>query len=255
MSSFPPDAARTADMTTRPLLIAATLAATLWLAACDREPESTAPPASPAADASATAQSAAEKLSEDQRLAAFFEEVFERNVAQSPEFQARLGRKTADYGKWDDYSEAWAVQEHEQVQADLARLRSEFDFASLGPDAQLSYRIFEYNQQRALEMFPWRHHRYAVSQMNNHAGDLPTFLQNIHRVDTREDAEAYVSRLAGVDTVMQQVVEQLRLGEAAGVIPPRMVYPRVLPAAENMLKGAPFEEAADDGVVLADFRA
>jgi uncharacterized protein (DUF885 family) len=147
------------------------------------------------------------------------------------------------------------VQEHEQAQADLARLRSEFDFARLGPDAQLSYRIFEYNQERALEMFPWRHHRYAVSQMNNIAGDLPTFLQNIHRIDTREDAEAYVSRLAGVETVMQQVVEQLRLGEAAGVVPPRMVYPRVRPAAENMLKGAPFEEAADDGVVLADFRA
>jgi uncharacterized protein (DUF885 family) len=255
MSSFPPDAARTADMTTRPLLIAATLAATLWLAACDREPESTAPPAGPAADASATAQSAAEKLSEDQRLAAFFEEVFERNVAQSPEFQARLGRKTADYGKWDDYSEAWAVQEHEQVQADLARLRSEFDFARLSPDSQLSYRIFEYNQERALRMFRWRHHHYAVSQMNNVAGDLPTFLQNIHRIDTREDAEAYISRLAGVETVMQQKMEQLRLGEAVGVIPPRMVYPRVLPAAENLLQGAPFEETAEDGVVLADFRA
>jgi len=241
-------------MITRPLLKVAACTLALCLAACDREPTSTAPPDGPTADASRVAQSAAEMQNEDQRLAAFFEEIFERNVAQSPEFQARLGRKTADYGKWDDYSEAWAVREHEQVQDDLARLRGEFDFASLGPDAQLSYRIFEYNQERALELFPWRHHFYAVSQMNNVAGDLPTFLQNIHRVDTRDDAEAYISRLAGVETVMQQIVEQLRLGEAAGVIPPMMVYPRVLPAAENMLQGAPFEETADDGVVLADFR-
>ena len=192
---------------------------------------------------------------EDQRLANFLNELFERDVAQSPEFQARLGRKTADYGNWDDYSEAWAVHENEQVKADLARLRSEFDFTSLGPQSQLSYRIFEYNQERSLRMFPWRHHHYAVSQMDNIASDLPTFLQNIHRIDSRQDAEDYISRLAEVETVMQQVVEQLRLGEQLGVIPPRMVYPRVLPSARKMLEGAPFEEVAEDGIVLTDFRA
>ena len=45
---------------------------------------------------------------EDQRLAAFFEELFERDVSESPEFQARLGRKTEDYGQWNDYSEAFS---------------------------------------------------------------------------------------------------------------------------------------------------
>jgi len=241
-------------MIQKTLMNAALITALLWLAACDRSPDSAAASAGPAENAAAGGEEVSEDLTQDQRLAAFFEEIFERNVADSPELQARLGRKTADYGKWDDYSDERALQEHEQAKADLARLRSEFEFAALSPGSQLSYRIFEYNQERALRMFPWRHHHYAVSQMNNIAGDLPTFLQNIHRVDSREDAEAYISRVAGVHGVMQQIVEQLRLGEVMGVIPPRMVYPRVLPAAGNMLEGAPFEEAADDGVVLADFR-
>jgi uncharacterized protein (DUF885 family) len=109
-------------------------------------------------------------------------------------------------------------------------------------------------QQRALSNFKWRFHNYAISQMDDVASSLPVFLQNVHKIETRADAEAYISRLQGVDTVMREVVNQLRAGEAIGVIPPMMVYPRVLPGALDMLKGAPFEEAAADGILLADFR-
>jgi len=209
----------------------------------------------PEKTASAPAPVAPENTDEDQRLAAFFEEVFDRNVSQSPEFQAILGIRTGDYGRWNDYSDDFAQMQNGQAVADLERLHSEFDFDALSEDSKLSYRIFEYRQQRSLDNFKWRFHNYAISQMDDISSDLPTFLKNVHRVDSREDAEAYIARLKGVETVMQQVVEQLRQGEAIGVVPPMMVYPRVLPGAENMLKGAPFEETADDGVLLADFRA
>ncbi len=236
------------------ILIALTFAG-LFLAACDvsekpsptvSEHESSTPPPEAASPPVAD--------SEDQRLAAFFAEIFERNVSQSPQFQAQLGRKTEDYGQWDDASEAWAVAQNEQAREDLARLRAEFDPAALSETSKLSYRMFEYELERDLAAFPWRHHRYAVTQMNNIASRIPTFLQNLHKVDNREDAEAYVERLQGVETLMEQTVARLRTGEAIGVIPPKMVYPRALPAAVNMLTGAPFEEVADDGVLLADFR-
>ena len=191
---------------------------------------------------------------EDQRLAAFFDELFERDVSQSPIFQAYLGRKTEDYGRWDDFSDEHAQRQNQQTAADLKRLHAEFDYAALSEPAKMSYRIFEYNQQRDLQNFEWRFHNYAISQMDDVSSDLPTFLQNIHKIETLQDAEDYISRLNGIQTVMQQVVEQLRQGESIGVIPPMMVYSRVLPAAQNMLKGAPFEEAAEDGILLTDFR-
>ncbi len=191
---------------------------------------------------------------EDQRLAAFFDEIFERDVSQSPEFQAYLGRKTEDYGRWDDYSDEYAQTQNQQTAADLERLHGEFDYAALSDTSKMSYRIFEYDQQRSLRNFKWRHHNYAISQMDDISSNLPTFLQNIHKIETSQDAENYISRLAGIKTVLQQIVEQLRQGESIGVIPPMMVYPKVMPAAQNMLKGAPFEEAAEDGILLADFR-
>jgi uncharacterized protein (DUF885 family) len=191
---------------------------------------------------------------EDQRIAKFFDEVFERDVSQSPELQAYLGRKTEDYGSWDDYSEENAVFRNKQAIADLARLRTEFDFDALSEASQLSYRIFEYNQEQDLRNFKWRFHNYAISPMNDIASDLPTFLQNIHKISSAKDAEDYISRLEGIETVMQHIVTRLRQAESIGVVPPMMVYPKVLPSAQNMLKGAPFEETAEDGILLADFR-
>lgn len=223
------------------------LSLTLLLYACDRNSET------PAAGI-ALPGTAANAVDENQRLAAFFDEIFERNLSQSPEFQAYLGRKTEDYGRWNDRSDEYAEFENQQSAADLKRLHEEFDYAALNETSKISYRIFEYNQQRSLSNFKWRHHGYAISQMNDISSDIPTFLQNIHKIDSQKDAEDYISRLAGVETVMQQLVEQLRQGEANGVIPPMMVYPKVLPSAFNILKGAPFEEATEDGILLADFR-
>jgi len=228
------------------------LVTALILSACEGSTESSSAQ-TPATDTQAVASTTQEL--EDQRLAAFFEELFERDINQSPEFQAYLGRKTEDYGRWNDYSEAFAQMENQQNIDDLRRLQQAFDYELLSENSKMSYRIFEYNLQRYLRNFKWRHHDYAISQMNDIASDLPTFLQNIHTIETRKDAEDYISRIAGIQTVMQEMVKQMRQGEAIGVIPPKMVYTKVLPAALNVLKGAPFEESAEDGVLLADFRA
>ena len=226
----------------------------LFLAACEPATETPKPQVTQAATTASPDQEERHLL-EDRRLAEFFDQIFERDVSQSPEFQSYLGRKTEDYGRWDDYTDAFAIARNLRAEEDLERLHAGFDYAALSEASKMSYRIFEYNQQRDLRNFEWRHHVYAVSQMDDISSNLPTFLQNIHKIDTPEDAEDYISRLAGVQTVMQQVVEQLRLGEAIGVIPPMMVYPKVLPGAQNMLLGAPFEETAEDGVLLADFRS
>jgi uncharacterized protein (DUF885 family) len=229
------------------LKIIITLGLVMVLGACERNSE--------APETTSTQQvGRSDSQQQDQRLASFFAEIFERDVSQSPEFQARLGRKTEDYGRWDDYSEQQAVFENQQATSDLLRLRTEFDHETLSEPSKLSYRIFEYNQQRKLRNFEWRHHNYAISQMDDIASELPTFLQNLHKIDTAKDAEDYISRLTATETVLRQFIARLRKGESIGVIPPQMVYPKVLPAAENMLKGAPFEEAAEDGILLADFR-
>jgi uncharacterized protein (DUF885 family) len=222
--------------------------------ACENESTTSGQTAHSQTNAATIQESEISNLNQDQQLAAFLEEVFERGVSESPEFQSYLGREDADNAHWDDYSEEFAIKQNEQTRADLNRLLNEFEFDELSESSQISYQIFEYNQKRDLRNFEWRKHGYAVTQMNNIAGQIPTFLQNINKISSKQDAEDYISRISGAQVVLQAYVRELREGEAIGVIPPKMVYPKVLFAAENMLKGAPFEESADDGVLLADFR-
>ena len=80
--------------------------------------------------------------SEDQRLVAFFEEIFQRNLKDSPIFQAQLGMKGPDYGKWGDFSDAEAIRRNGLVQEDLRRLRAEFAPTRLSEQARISYRLF-----------------------------------------------------------------------------------------------------------------
>lgn len=191
---------------------------------------------------------------EDERLAAFFEEIFQRNLQESPLFQTQIGLKTADYGKWDDFSDAEAIRQNERTKSDLARLHDEFDYDSLSEQSKVSYRIFEFLQERALKGFKWRFHNYGFSTMNNPVSQIVTFMQNAHQVETVADAEAYISRIIGLARVSEQVVENLGLSEQRGVVPTSFSFDPVLADTRALLKGAPFDDSTEDSALYADFR-
>lgn len=208
----------------------------------------------PAFAEEAAAAKPAAAQTEDERLAAFFEEIFQRNLQRSPIFQAQLGMKGEAYGKWDDFSDAEAIRQNEETKKDLERLHAEFDVSKLSEQSQISYRIFEYLQERALRNFPWRFHGYAFSTQNSPMSFPATFLQNIHRVDDVSDAEAYVSRIEGLEKAADQFIEGIDLAAAKGVVPTSFSFDPVLKDSRDLLNGAPFKEGADTPI-FADFKA
>ncbi|PQA85344.1 DUF885 domain-containing protein [Hyphococcus luteus] len=200
------------------------------------------------ADAAEAAQT------EDERLAAFFEDIFQRNLAESPILQAQIGMKTERYGEWDDFSDAEAIRQNEDVKNDLARLRADFDYDALSEKMKVSYRIFEFLQERALADFPYRFHGYAFSTMNNPATFPATFLQNVHSVDDVSDAEAYISRLEKLDPAIDQLIEGIDMAVERGVVPTSFSFDPVLKDSANMIKGAPFDDSGEDNAIYADFK-
>ncbi len=191
---------------------------------------------------------------EDERLSAFFEEIFQRNLANSPIFQAQLGMKTERYGEWDDFSDAEAIRQNEETKDDLARLRTEFDYDKLSEQSKVSYRIFEFLQERAVEGFDYRFHGYAFSTMNNPSTFPATFLQNIHSVANVSDAEAYISRISKLDTAMDQLIEGIDMAAERGIVPTSFSFDPVLEDSSNMTKGAPFDDSGEDNAIYADFK-
>lgn len=199
-------------------------------------------------------QEAATEQTEDQQLAAFFEEIFQRNLKNSPTFQAQLGMKGPDYGKWDDFSDAEAQRQNAETVEDLKKLHADFDVSKLSEQSRVSYKIFEYLQERSIRNFPWRFHGYAFSTQSNPVTFPATFLQNIHRVDDVSDAESYVSRIKGLEVAFAQFSEGVDIAASKGIVPTSFSFDPVIEDARNVIKGAPFDDSAEDSAIFADFK-
>ncbi len=237
------------------LLFLSTILGATALTACGQSDNASAPPpAETVANAPDMEAPDQPEVSEDERLEAFFDDVFEREVALSPIFEAQLGRKTDNYSQWDDASDAAAIAENERRAADLAQLDSEFDYTALSPASQVSYDIFVYDTEQSMRNFEFRNNQYVAHHTDSYALYLPVALQNLHGVDTLADAQAYISRLQGAENVLTQLTERLRAQTASGILPPEFVYSKILTDLTNLVSGAPFDDGAPNAV-YADFTA
>lgn len=191
-------------------------------------------------------------FSESKRANEFFDKNFDDFVARHPQFASQLGIKTG-YDKWEDLSDASNAEDLAFSVQNLARLKRDFDFDALDPQTQLSWKLFENDVQQNAEGFRFRFHNYPVNQMFGWHSQTPTFLINIHRVDSVPDAEAYIARLNGIAKQADQVIANLELRAGKGIMPPKFVFPLVLDACKNVIKGKPFEKSETDSTLLADF--
>ncbi|MBB6426962.1 DUF885 family protein [Sphingopyxis sp. JAI128] len=190
---------------------------------------------------------------ESARLDAFFESVFQRDLARDPAAQSALGVMAGTAGWWPDVSQARADENVALVRRDLAELRR-FDRAALPAEAQISYDLFAYDGEEAIERHRWRGNHYPVCQMRGPQRDVPQTLINNHPVASVADAERYIARLHAVRPYLAAVVTELLRQEAQGVVPPPFSVPLVVGNCEKLIAGAPFQPGLPDSPILADFR-
>jgi uncharacterized protein (DUF885 family) len=190
---------------------------------------------------------------ETKKANTFFEKSFEEGLSRSPMFQSYLGIKT-DYDKWDNISDDQAKKEIEIAKAELQYLKDSINPEMLDHQASISYELFKGDTENKISDFKWRFHNYPVNQMHGMHSEIPAFLINIHQVSDSSDASAYIARLNGVSTLIDQLISGLKTREEMGIIPPKFVFPRVLEDCRNLIKGAPFEKG-EDGTLLKDFKS
>lgn len=189
---------------------------------------------------------------DDARLMAFLDAAFMAQASLSPETLTRMGSKQA-YDRLDDYTEAAAERALALAERQVAEMRAGFADADLSASARLSYRLFERQAEQQRGLARWRRHRFAVSTNGSPMGQIPVLLINAHRVDTVEDARAYVARLVEVERVMEEVAAEMAENAAAGVVAPAFVFVPVAADGRAVMAGAPFADGGDTPV-WADFK-
>lgn len=229
----------------RLLLSTAIIAA---LSACGNNESSTEP--SLQNENSATS-AIADTVITDENFVATLDEMFMTFVNRSPEFQSYLGIKD-NQDKWDDISDESEAEDHALNQELLARLK-QIDINSLNADNQLTLRMVIAQTERSIEGYQWRHHTYLATQMRGRHASVPSTLINVHRITDVADAEAYISRLKGIQPLFAQLEERLTHQQSLGIMPPKFAFEMVISDSRNIITGAPFDNG-EDSTLFEDFK-
>ena len=212
--------------------ILVTLTAVFLLAACNPEEEKPTDPMT------------------SEAVVSLLDELFMEELKESPEYMTYLGMRER-YDEWDDRSDAARDKQLEMTKRHLTIVKA-IDQSNLNDAAKLNIAMFIEQSEQQIEADKWRYHSYPINQMRGVHSMIPSFLINQHLIADSAEAQAYIGRIAHSTGVIDQLLEQLKVREEKGIVPPKFVFPLVLKAIDNIISGAPFSEG-DDSTILADF--
>lgn len=217
------------------------------------EPASVSVPSIPVQE-SIEPSNSPEQQNQDVRLNAYFEEIFNREVNKSPEFQTQLGLKTDRQGEWDDTSDAYAELQLQESKDDLAYLEENFDYEQLSDDVKVSYDLFKYGLDASIRGAEFNRHSYVVDQFRGQFTSPLSLLQNAHTITNLQDAQDYITRVNGIEGLMNQMVVRVQDRATFGVIPPAFSFPAMLTDISKIMTGAPIDQSQTDHPLYADFK-
>ena len=188
---------------------------------------------------------------EQQRLEDFFTATWEEDLVRYPASASYLGVNDRQ-DQWNDVTESFQL-------ASLAITRQRLDFlngidtSQLSEDRLLSYRLYRLDLERTLAGAPFRHHRYVIHQFRGPHTSPVSLLINVHAINSKQDAEAYIARLNNLPLYFDGVVEQIQIRADKGLFLVDWMIPKIIESASNVLLGAPFDSGDEPSVIWADF--
>ncbi|MDH5736869.1 MAG: DUF885 family protein, partial [Gammaproteobacteria bacterium] len=183
-----------------------------------------------------------------------FDEAFELVLARDPERQTRLGIHDNNH-QWNNISRAYAEETERLQQAQWEKIKKSVSLEHLNYQNRISYRLMEYNRQRAQKAEKFWYHNYRMTQMYGVQASIPAFLINFHPARQVSDLEDYIARLSGIGEKIDQTLEIVQAQEKRGIMPPAFVFPYVISDSQNVISGRPFDHTEKDSPLLEDFRS
>jgi uncharacterized protein (DUF885 family) len=172
--------------------------------------------------------------SEDAKLRAKLDAMFETMVDDSPRRATSLGldkgKRAGLKSKLDDNSNAAKARRLERARAWAKDLKT-IDRAKLSTSSKVDLDVVLYTQAQAVTNGDkWKigdvggnFRPYVISQQSGAYQEVPDFLDSQHRVTDAADAEAYVSRLHDFVRAMDEDLGRQKADVAAGAIPAQFI--------------------------------
>lgn len=183
------------------------------------------------------------------KATAIYDAIVARQLRRSPESATGLGIDKGDMAwtksQLSDFSLAALKENGEYNAQELKNLRTVDRSKLAGMDA-VSYDTVEFvlaNGDEFTEKFAYNGAYggapYVISQLTGAYQSLPDFLDSQHTIETKADADAYLSRVEAFGRVLDQEVEVAEHDAALGVIPADFTIDKALIQFKTMLGVAP----------------
>ena len=180
----------------------------------------------------ATAPPASEVI---ERLDALFDVFMDERLTKNPDQLTVLGLDKGKYAwarsKLTEASLQWVRESKQDNASRLKRLRA-FGRSTLSGADLVNYDTVEFQMETIARTEPFEYgdgvRPYVVSQLTGAYQSIPTFLDRQHRIENREDAEAYLARLRAFAVVLDQETERVRHDAGLKVAPPDFLIERAL---------------------------
>jgi uncharacterized protein (DUF885 family) len=202
-------------------------AALLALAGCDRlDPSSTAAAAQAAVPRASTAA---------RRLNTLVEDYFEHYLELDPLTASSIGDHRYDDRLPNNVGEAWLADALALEQDALSRLR-EIDANALDAPARVTYDVFKYGREMAIEGFRYPRELLPVDQFSS----LPLlFAQmgsggSIQPFASAKDYDNFLKRVDGFTVWIDQAIVNMRRGLENGVVQPKVLVEKMLPQLDAL---------------------
>ena len=168
--------------------------------------------------------------SEDAKLRAQLDAMFETLVDDSPRFATSLGldkgKRAALKSQLDDNSNAAKARRLERSRGWLKQLKT-VDRTKLSPASKVDLDVVVYQQENAVRYGDKYKHGdvggnfrpYVISQQSGAYASVPDFLDSPHKVADAADAEAYLARLHAFSGSMDDDLARQKIDVAAGYVP------------------------------------
>jgi uncharacterized protein (DUF885 family) len=204
-----------------------------------------------AAASGLTAAAPKPRRSADAAIAGYFDQVSERLLKASPEFATGLGLDTgaraALKSQLSDASMAHIHADRAFCREGLAKLAT-FPDAQLSPAARLNKAVvgyafelgreaapFDFGENTMLSAMSEAAGPYVVSQQSGAYSAVPEFLDSQHRVETADDAEAYLARVHAMARNLRAETERMQADAAAGVTAPDFILDNAIGQQTGLL--------------------
>ncbi|KAK0361129.1 hypothetical protein LTR94_024541 [Friedmanniomyces endolithicus] len=166
----------------------------------------------------------------DGQLDALLTQWFYDDIERRPEGATSLGLDKGDRaylaGRLSQRGAADVAADKARAVERNARLKA-FPTEGLSPASRVTYEIAAFNAETGAEAARFDYGTvggggyqgaYVVTQMSGAYFNTPDFLENQHRIETAQDAEAMLSRIEAFGGVIDQETERVRADGARGVI-------------------------------------